>query len=71
MTANADAAYKTIGKLAGVSVVIDPDFRPQKITLVLTNVTAREALDAVTLQSKTVWLAVTPNIIFVYPKDAR
>lgn len=71
MTANADVAYKTIGKLAGVTVVIDPDFRSRKITVALTNVTVREALDAVALQSKTVWRAVTPNIIFVYPKEAR
>jgi hypothetical protein len=71
MTANADVAYKTIGKLAGVTVVIDPDYRPQKITVELTNVTAQEAFDRIGLQSKTVWRAVTPNIIFVYPKDSR
>ena len=71
MAANADVAYKTIGKLAGVTVVIDPDFRSRKITVALTNVTVREALDAVALQSKTVWRAVTPNVIFVYPKEAR
>jgi len=71
MTANADVAYKTIGKLAGITVVIDPDYRPQKITMALTNVTVQEALDLIGRQSKTVWRVVTPNIIFVYPKDAR
>jgi hypothetical protein len=71
INANADVVYKTIGKLAGITVVIDPDFKPQKITVVLTDVTMREALDLVGLQSKMVWRAVTPNIIFVYPKDAR
>jgi hypothetical protein len=71
MNANADVAYKTIGKLAGVTVVIDPDFRPQKITVHLTDVTAREALDTIGLLSKTVWRVVTPKIIFVYPKDGR
>jgi general secretion pathway protein D len=49
-------------------VVIDPDYRPQKITVELTNVTVQEAFDTIGLYSKTVWRVVTPNIIFVYPK---
>ena len=71
LTANADVAYKTICKLAGINVVFDPDFRPQKLTLELTNVTLNEALEIVRLQSKTVWRAVTPQIIFVYSKETR
>jgi len=31
MTANADTAYKTICKMAGINVIIDPDYRPQKL----------------------------------------
>lgn len=65
MTANADVAYKTIGKLAGLNVIIDPDYRPQKITVELTDVTAREALDLIRLESKTFWRAILPNTIFV------
>ena len=49
MNANAEVAYKIIGKMAGVTVVIDPDFRPKKITVHLTDVTVREALDTVGL----------------------
>jgi general secretion pathway protein D len=65
LTVNADAAYKTIGKLAGINVAIDPDYRPQKITVDLTDVTLREALDLIRLQSKTFWRPVLPNTIFV------
>ncbi len=65
LTENADIAYKTLGKLAGINVLVDPDYRPQKITIDLTNVTLREALDMVRLQSKTYWRAVLPNTIFV------
>lgn len=65
MTVNADAAYKTICKLAGINVVIDPDYRPQKITLDLTDVTMREALEMVRLESKTFWRPVLANTIFV------
>ena len=59
MTANADTAYKTICKMAGINVIIDPDYRPQKITVDLTDVTMREALDMVRLESKTFWRPVS------------
>src|ERR1017187_6224949 len=65
MTVNADAAYKTIFKLAGINVVIDPDYKAQKITLDLTDVTMREALEMVRLESKTFWRPVLANTIFV------
>jgi len=65
ITANSDAIYKTICKLAGINVVIDPEFRPQKLTVDLTDVTLREALDMVHLQSKTFWRPVLSNTIFV------
>jgi hypothetical protein len=70
MTANADVVYKTIGKLAGFNVIIDPDYRPQKITVELTDVTPREALDLIRLQSKTFWRPVLPNTIFVAADSA-
>ena len=65
LSANADVAYKTICKLAGLNVIIDPDYRPQKITVDLTDVTMREALDLVRLQSKSFWRPVLSNTIFV------
>ena len=65
LTVNSDAAYKTICKLAGINVIMDPDYRPQKITVDLTDVTLREALDMVRLQSKTFWRPVLRNTILV------
>jgi general secretion pathway protein D len=65
LTANADAVYKTIGKIAGFNVLVDPDYKPQKITVDLTNVTLREALEMVRLESKTFWRPVLSNAIFV------
>jgi general secretion pathway protein D len=70
LTVNADAAYKTICKLAGINVIIDPDYRPQKITVDLTDVTLREALDMVRLQSKTFWRPVLRNTILVATESA-
>jgi general secretion pathway protein D len=70
LTVNSDAAYKTICKLAGINVIIDPDYRPQKITVDLTDVTLREALDMVRLQSKTFWRPVLRNTILVAAESA-
>ena len=60
-----DVVYRTIGKLAGLNVLIDPEYRPQKFSFDLTDVTLREALDLVRLQSKTFWKPVSANTIFV------
>src|SRR5271157_5665487 len=65
LTGNADTAYKTICKIAGINVIIDPDYHAQKITVDLTDVTLREALDMVRLESKTFWHPVLRNTILV------
>ncbi|MBV8476606.1 MAG: type II and III secretion system protein [Acidobacteria bacterium] len=65
MTENADMVYKIIGKLAGINVLFDPDYRPQRISIELNDVTAREALDMLALQSKTFWQPISENTIFV------
>ena len=65
MTAPAVVAYRTICKLAGINVLTDADYRPQKISVELSDVTLQEALDMVRLQSKTFFRVVTPNTIFV------
>ena len=65
MTVPADVAYKTICKLAGLNVAIDPDFRPQKIQVDLTDVTLRDALETVRMMSKTFWRPIMSNTIYV------
>jgi general secretion pathway protein D len=57
--------YKTIGKLAGINVLFDSDFKSQRLSIELNDVTLREALDAVALQSKTFWQPTAPNTILV------
>ena len=57
--------YKTVGKLAGINVLFDSDFKSQKLTIELNDVTLREALDAIALQSKTFWQATAPNTILI------
>jgi general secretion pathway protein D len=65
ITNDARIVYETIGKLAGLTVVLDPEFQSRRISTELTNVTLEQALDVVSLQSKSFWKPVTRNIIFV------
>jgi general secretion pathway protein D len=67
MTADAKMVYETIGKLAGINVLFDPDYQTQSrsIHISLNGVTLNQALEIVSLESKTFWRPVTPNTIFV------
>jgi general secretion pathway protein D len=65
MSETADKVYKVLAKLAGLNVLFDPDYHPPKITIELNDVTPREALDMVALQSKSFWQPVSANTIFV------
>jgi general secretion pathway protein D len=62
---DAKIVFDTIGKLAGLTVVYDPDFQPRRITVDLNNVTMEQALEIVSLESKAFVKPVTENIIFV------
>ncbi|HZD31469.1 MAG TPA: cohesin domain-containing protein [Candidatus Angelobacter sp.] len=57
--------YETIGKLAGINVLFDPDYTSRRIRVELNGVTLQEALEITALESKTFWRPVTPNTIFV------
>ena len=65
LTENSTLVFKTIGKLAGINVLFDSDYKPQKLSIELNDVTLREALDMVAVQSKTFWLPTSTNTILV------
>jgi general secretion pathway protein D len=67
----AKMVYDTIGKLAGLTVIYDPDFVAKQIKGQLNNVTLQQALDIVSLQAKAFWKPVTENIIFVVPDQPQ
>jgi len=71
MTNDARIVYETLGKLAGLTVIFDPDVQSRRITAEFTNITIEQALDVVALESKTFWKPVTTNIIFVVPEQAQ
>jgi general secretion pathway protein D len=58
--------YETVGKLAGINVLFDPQMQPGKnANLDLNNVSLQEALDYIALLTKTFWKPVSGNAIFV------
>jgi general secretion pathway protein D len=65
MTATTDVIYKTIGKLGGFNILMDPEYKPLKITFELKDVTVREALNMLSVQSKTFWRPLSSNTIMI------
>ncbi len=65
LTQDSKTVYESIGKLAGINVLFDPDYTSRKIKVDLNGVTLQEALEITALESKTFWRPVTPNTIFV------
>ncbi|HLK32289.1 MAG TPA: secretin N-terminal domain-containing protein, partial [Terriglobales bacterium] len=65
LTEDSKVIYDTVGKLAGINVLFDPDYTSRRIRIELNGVTLQQALEIVALESKTFWRPVTPNTIFV------
>jgi general secretion pathway protein D len=65
LSEDAKTIYESIGKLAGINVLFDPDYTSRRIRVDLNGVTLEEALQITALESKTFWRPVTPNTIFV------
>ena len=71
ITNTADNIYRAIGKLGGINVLFDLDYKPQKITVELNDVMPKEALKMVALESKTFWRPISTNAIFVAAEGKR
>src|SRR5579863_10773800 len=67
--------FETIGKLAGVNVLWDPEYQPptrDSITVDFTQPsTLEEALDYVSVLTKSFWKALSPNTIFITNDNAN
>ena len=71
MSNDAKVVFETIGKLAGLTVIFDPDFTSRRIPFEVDNVTLEQALDIAALESKAFWKPETENIIFVVPDQPQ
>jgi general secretion pathway protein D len=70
-TNDSKAVFEAVGKLAGLTIIFDPDFTSRRVSVELTNVTLEQALNITALQSKAFWRPVTSNIIFVAPDQPQ
>ena len=65
VTEKTNVIYETVGKLAGINVLFDPDYAPKQARIELNGVTLEDALEVISFETKTFWRPVTPNTIFV------
>ncbi|HXY03812.1 MAG TPA: cohesin domain-containing protein [Terriglobales bacterium] len=65
ITEDSKVIYETVGKLAGINVLFDPDYTSRRIKIELNNVSLQEALQIIAVETKTFWRPVTANTIFV------
>jgi general secretion pathway protein D len=62
----AKVLFETVGKLAGINVLFDPEFKEaNKQSIELTGATLNEALDYLAIVTKTFWKPLSSNTIFV------
>lgn len=71
MSADAKVVFDAVAKLAGLSVIFDPDFTTRRISVALTDVTLEQAMDVTALEAKAFWKPLTSNIIFVASDQAQ
>ena len=65
LTEDTKVIYETIGKLAGINVLFDPDYTSRRVRIELNGVTLEDALEIVSFETKTFWRPVTANTIFI------
>ena len=65
--ANARDVYSAIGKFTDISVVFDPAFRDQPVSIDLRNKTLKEALDLLSTSTRTFWRSTADRAIIVIP----
>jgi len=70
-TEDSRMVFETIGKLAGLSVIFDPDFVSRRISVELPGVTLEQALDAVCAESKAFWKPMTGTVILIAPDNPQ
>jgi len=70
MVEDSKIIYQTIGKMAGLNVLFDPDYTSKRIPLDLTNVSISDALRIVGDISGTFYKPVTADTIFVATNSA-
>jgi general secretion pathway protein D len=71
MANDTKVVFDTIGKLAGINVIYDPDLQARRIPFEVSNATLEQALNIAGLESKTFWKPITENTIMVIPDQTQ
>jgi general secretion pathway protein D len=71
MSNDAKMIFDIIGKLAGLTIIYDPDFPARRVSVDLNNVTLEQALDVMSVESKAHLTPITENIILVFPDQPQ
>src|SRR5258708_20746254 len=71
MTNESKIVFETIGRLAGINVLTDPDYQGKRVTIDLVNSTLEQALDYAGILSKTLWTPISGNSIIIYQDSKR
>ncbi len=69
MTQDSKIAFETLADLAGLNVIFDPDFRGSRIPIDLNKVDIFEALDILSLQTRSFWKPINKTTILVAPDN--
>ncbi|MHB1958103.1 MAG: type II and III secretion system protein [Acidobacteriaceae bacterium] len=65
MVADSKIVYETLGKIAGLNVLFDPDYTSKRIAVDLHDTGLMDALRIIAATSNTFWKPLTQNAIFV------
>jgi general secretion pathway protein D len=71
MTNDSRVVFETMAKLAGLSVIFDPEYVSRRVTVDLPDVTLEQGLDAVSFESKAFWKPLTSSVIEVAPDNVQ
>jgi general secretion pathway protein D len=69
MTQDSKVAFETLGELAGLNLIFDPDFRGARIQIDLNRVDIFEALDILSLETRSFWKPINKTTILVSPDN--
>ena len=61
--------FEALGKVAGVNVLFDPDFRDKRVNVNLTGVTFQEALEQLTFANRLFYKVLDPNTLIIVPES--
>lgn len=64
-----EKVFEALGKIAGINILFDPDFRDKQVRVQLTGVSFEEALDQLTLAHRLFYKVLDRNTLIIVPES--